>query len=164
MLRLIIYLQIIYPKNTIKIIVTIIPLILSKLVDLYLTSNLNVDAINHKNEMIKKEIQKLNNKKDALDPDNEFKEYTLELSKKLDCVKENDEYIFTNNLGFSFVWDSLNRKTKRDLIQRLIALSISFNSLDRLELQTIISFFCSYIYLVNSFSILPNLFSILSEL
>lgn len=92
-----------------------------KLVDLYLTSNLNVDAINHKNEMIKKEIQKLNNKKDALDPDNEFKEYTLELSKKLDCVKENDEYIFTNNLGFSFVWDSLNRKTKRDLIQRLIA-------------------------------------------
>jgi len=92
-----------------------------KLVDLYLTSNLNVAAINHKNEMIKKEIQKLNNKKDALDPDNEFKEYTLELSKKLDCVKENDEYIFTNNLGFSFVWDSLNRKTKRDLIQRLIA-------------------------------------------
>lgn len=92
-----------------------------KLVDLYLTSNLNVDAINHKNEMIKKEIQKLNNKKGALDPDNEFKEYTLELSKKLDCVKENDEYIFTNNLGFSFVWDSLNRKTKRTLIQRLIA-------------------------------------------
>ena len=34
-----------------------------KLVDLYLSSNLNVDAINHKNEVIKKEIEKLNKKK-----------------------------------------------------------------------------------------------------
>lgn len=33
-----------------------------KLVDLYLSSNLNVDAINHKNEVIKKEIEKLNKK------------------------------------------------------------------------------------------------------
>ena len=34
-----------------------------KLVDLYLSSTLNVEAINHKNEVIKKEIDKLNQKK-----------------------------------------------------------------------------------------------------
>ena len=58
-----------------------------KLVDLYLSSNLNVDAINHKNEVIKKEIEKLNKKKQLLDPNDDFKEYTVELLKKLDYKK-----------------------------------------------------------------------------
>ena len=92
------------------------------MVDLYLSSTLNVEAINHKNEVIKKEIDKLNRKKNKLDPDDDFKDYTVELLKKLDCNYENDDNIlFKNDLGFSFLWDSLNRKTKKELIQRLIA-------------------------------------------
>lgn len=92
-----------------------------KLVDLYLTSNLNVEAINKKNDNIKNEIQKLNAKKELLDPNNDSKEYVIELSKKLDCTLENDVYIFTNDLGFSFLFESLNRQTKKELIQKLIA-------------------------------------------
>ncbi len=92
-----------------------------KLVDLYLTSTLNVDTINSKNEIIKKEIQRLNKKKELLDPNEDSKGYTVELSKKLDCTLKNNEYIFTNDLGFSFIFDSLNRKTKKELIQKLIA-------------------------------------------
>ena len=55
-----------------------------KLVDLYLTSTLNVDTINSKNDIIKKEIERLNKKKELLDP---------------------------NVFGFSFFFGSLNRKT-----------------------------------------------------
>ena len=92
-----------------------------KLVDLYLTSTLNVDTINSKNDIIKKEIERLNKKKELLDPNEDSKGYTVELSKKLDCTLKNNEYIFTNDLGFSFIFDSLNRKTKKELIQKLIA-------------------------------------------
>lgn len=93
-----------------------------KLVDLYLSSTLNVEVINHKNEVIKKEIDKLNQKKNKLDPDDDFKDYTVELLKKLDCnYQDDDNILFQNKLGFSFLWDSLNRKTKKELIQRLIA-------------------------------------------
>lgn len=91
-----------------------------KLVDLYLSSNLNVDAINHKNEVIKKEIDKLNKKKQLLDPNDDFKEYTVELLKKLDYKKE-DDYLLFNKLGFSFMWDSLNRKAKRDILNKLVS-------------------------------------------
>ena len=45
-----------------------------RLVDLYLSSTLDVETINHKNDVIKKEIDKLNKKKITLDPDNESKE------------------------------------------------------------------------------------------
>ena len=44
-----------------------------KLVDLYISSNLNVDAINTKNDMIKKEILKLEGKKKLIDPDDSNK-------------------------------------------------------------------------------------------
>lgn len=94
-----------------------------RLVDLYLSSTLDVETINHKNEVIKKEIDKLNKKKTTLDPDNSSKEYTIELVKKLDCIEENDNLIFTNikNIGFTFLYDLLTRKSKRDLIHRLIS-------------------------------------------
>ena len=91
-----------------------------KLVDLYLSSTLNVETINHKNDVIKKEIENLNKKKQQMDPNNDFKEYTIELLKKLDCNIENDEVIIKNKIGFSFIFDSLNRKAKKDLIKRLI--------------------------------------------
>ena len=94
-----------------------------RLVDLYLSSTLDVETINHKNEVIKKEIDKLTKKKTTLDPDNSSKEYTIELVKKLDCIEENDNLIFSNikNIGFTFLYDLLTRKAKRDLIHRLIS-------------------------------------------
>ena len=91
-----------------------------RLVDLYLSSTLNVEMINHKNDVIKKEIENLIKKKQKIDPNNDFKEYTIELLKKLDCHIENDEVIFKNKLGFTFTFNSLNRKSKKELIKRLI--------------------------------------------
>jgi len=85
-----------------------------------------------------KEIEKLNKKKEQLNPNDDFKEYVVELSKKLDCTKENEEYIFTNNLGFSFLFDSLNRKAKKELIQKLIAsLEISRDNNYNIEIKSI---------------------------
>ena len=108
-----------------------------RLVDLYLTSNLNVEAINHKNEMIKKEIDKLIKKKDSLDPNKESTEYALELVSKLEYQKENDLYLF-NELGFSFMWNSLNRKTKKELINKLIVnIEISRNENYDIEINNI---------------------------
>ena len=95
-----------------------------RLVDLYLSSNLDVETINHKNDVIKKEIDKLNQKKVRLDPDNNSKEYTIELVKKLDCTEKNDTLFFTNikNIGFAFLYDLLSREAKRDMSHRLISM------------------------------------------
>ena len=95
-----------------------------RLVDLYLSSNLDVETINHKNDVIKKEIDKLNQKKVRLDPDNNCKEYTIELVKKLDCTEKNNTLFFTNikNVGFAFLYDLLSREAKRDMIHRLISM------------------------------------------
>lgn len=54
-----------------------------KLVNLYLSSTLNVETINNKNDVIKKEIENLNKKKQWIDPNNDYKEYTIELLKKV---------------------------------------------------------------------------------
>ena len=95
-----------------------------RLVDLYLSSNLDVETINHKNDVIKKKIDKLNQKKVRLDPDNNSKEYTIELVKKLDCAEKNNTLFFTNikNIGFAFLYDLLSREAKRDMIHRLISM------------------------------------------
>ena len=95
-----------------------------RLVDLYLSSNLDVETINHKNDVIKKEIDKLNQKKVRLDPDNNSKEYTIELVKKLDCTEKNNTLFFTNikNIGLAFLYDLLSREAKRDMIHRLISM------------------------------------------
>ena len=92
-----------------------------RLVDLYLSSTLDVETINHKNDVIKKEIDKLTKKKTTLDPDNDFKEYTVELLKKLDYEEDNGDFIFKNNLSFAYLFDSLNRKAQKELINRLIS-------------------------------------------
>ena len=44
-----------------------------RLVDLYLSSTIDVKTINNKNDVIKKEFDKLIKKKTTLDPDNDFK-------------------------------------------------------------------------------------------
>ena len=92
-----------------------------RLIDLYLSSTLDVETINHKNDVIKKEIDKLTKKKTTLDPDNDFKEYTVELLKKLEYEEDNGDFIFKNNLSFTYLFDSLNRKAQKELINRLIS-------------------------------------------
>ena len=94
-----------------------------RLVDLYLSSNLDVKTINYKNDVIKKEIDKLNKKKTSLDPDNSSQDYTVELIKKLDCIEENETLIFTSikNIDFTFLYDLLSREAKRDIIHRLVS-------------------------------------------
>ena len=63
-----------------------------------------------------KVIQKLKKKKEIINPDNNNKEYTLELLKKLNySYDENtEEYTFLSN-SFAFVFDSLNRTTRKKL-------------------------------------------------
>ncbi len=82
----------------------------------YDVSTANVETINNKNDSIKKEIQKLEKKKKIINPDNNNKEYTLELLKKLNySYDENtEEYTFLSN-SFAF------RNAKKEIIHRCIA-------------------------------------------
>lgn len=109
-----------------------------RLVDLYLSSTLDVETINHKNDVIKKEIDKLTKKKTTLDPDNDFKEYTVELLKKLDYEENNGDFIFKNNLSFTYLFDSLNRKAQKELINRLISsIEITRDNKFNIEIKSI---------------------------
>ena len=92
-----------------------------RLVDLYVDSNLSVETINHKSEQIRKEILKLNKKKESMFPEDDNKEYTVELLKKLDHRQEDETIIFPNNFAFSYLWDSLSRKSKKEMINRLVS-------------------------------------------
>lgn len=47
-----------------------------------------IETINYKNDIIKKEIENLNKKKQQIDPNNDFKEYTIELLKKTKLYSE----------------------------------------------------------------------------
>lgn len=111
----------------------------NKLVDLYISSNLSVETINNKNEKIKKEIDKLTKDKAKLDPNDEFKEYTIELLKHLDIEPTDDNiYYFKKELCFSFKWNSLNRKTKKELIARTISsLEITRDDKYNIEIKNI---------------------------
>lgn len=73
-----------------------------------------------KRMLSKKEIDKLTKKETTLNPDNDFKEYTIELLKKLD-YKQKNENIILKKLSFAYLFDSLNRKTQKELINRLIS-------------------------------------------
>ena len=109
-----------------------------RLVDLYLSSTLDVETINHNNAVIKKEIDKLSKKKTTLDPDNDFKEYTVELLKKLDYEEDNGDFIFKNNLSFTYLFDSLNRKAQKELINRLISsIEITRDNKFNIEIKSI---------------------------
>lgn len=92
-----------------------------KLVDLYLNSSLNVEVINIKSDNIKKEIIKLTKKKETLFPNDINKEYTVNLLQKLDLEYGNNEVIFKNNFAFSYMFSSLNRKSKKELINKCIS-------------------------------------------
>ena len=91
----------------------------NKLVDLYLNSSLNVETINNKNDSIKKEIENLNKRKQKIDPDNVLKEYVVELSNKLEGLT-NNQNITSNKVLYGFVFEQLNRKSKKELIKNEI--------------------------------------------
>ena len=91
----------------------------NKLVDLYLNSSLNVETINNKNDSIKKEIENLNKRKQKIDPDNVLKEYVVELSNKLEGLT-NNQNITSNKVLYGFVFEQLNRKSKKELIKKVI--------------------------------------------
>ena len=59
-----------------------------KLVDLYLSSNLNVEAINNKNETIKKEVQKLTEKKKLINPSDDYKVCAIDNSEIYKSVRK----------------------------------------------------------------------------
>ncbi len=109
----------------------------NRLVDLYLNSSLNVETINNKNDSIKKEIEILNKKKQKIDPDNTLKEYTIELSNKLD-VTTNNENIIQSKAIFGFVFEHLNRKVKKELIKKVIeSIEISRDEKYNIEIKNI---------------------------
>ena len=91
----------------------------NKLVDLYLNSSLNVETINNKSDSIKKEIENLNKKKQKIDPDNVLKEYVIELSNKLEGIT-NSQNVANTKVVYGFVFEHLNRKSKKDLIKKFI--------------------------------------------
>ena len=109
----------------------------NKLVDLYLNSSLNVKTINNKNDSIKKEIQNLEKKKQKIDPDNILKEYVVELSNKLEGTI-NNQNIINNKVLYGFVFEHLNRKSKKDLIKKLIeSIEISRDKKYNIEIKNI---------------------------
>jgi predicted nucleic acid-binding Zn-ribbon protein len=90
-----------------------------RLVDLYINSSVNVETINTKNEAIKKEITNLIKKKDSISPDDD-KEATIELLKKLERSIEDNSVTFYKNY-FVYIWNMLNKKAKKELINRFIS-------------------------------------------
>ena len=43
------------------------------------------------------------------------------IKKKLDYEEDNGYFIFKNNLSFAYLFDSLNRKVQKELINRLMS-------------------------------------------
>lgn len=108
-----------------------------RLVDLYLNSSLNIETINNKSDGIKKEIENLNKKKQKIDPDNVFKEYVIELSNKLEGIT-NSENIINNKALYGFVFEHLNRKSKKELIKKVIeSIEISRDEKYNIEIKNI---------------------------
>ena len=109
----------------------------NKLVDLYLNSSLNVETINNKNDSIKKEIENLNKRKQKIDPDNVLKEYVVELSNKLEGLT-NNQNITSNKVLYGFVFEQLNRKSKKELIKKVIeSIEISRDEKYNIEIKNI---------------------------
>lgn len=109
----------------------------NKLVDLYLNSSLNVETINNKNDNIKKEIENLNKRKQKIDPDNVLKEYVVELSNKLEGLT-NNQNITSNKVLYGFVFEQLNRKSKKELIKKVIeSIEISRDEKYNIEIKNI---------------------------
>ena len=109
----------------------------NKLVDLYLNSSLNVETINNKNDSIKKEIENLNKKKQKIDPDNVLKEYVVELSNKLEGTTNSENVINSKDL-YGFVFEHLNRKSKKEIIKKVIeSIEISRDEKYNIEIKNI---------------------------
>lgn len=89
-----------------------------RLVDLYLTSTLNVDVINKKNEMIKKEIDELENKKKKLKED-DYYDVKIELLSNMNDNNLNN-YLLNKELPIYKKWERLDKNTRKFIIQKFI--------------------------------------------
>ena len=92
-----------------------------RLVDLYLESNINVDAINKRNDKVKKDIDSLRKQKSSLDPENIAKEYIVDIIKKYNG-NINGEYVeFPNKLALSDMWKAINEESRKRIIHDCIS-------------------------------------------
>ena len=89
-----------------------------KLVDLYLSSNINVESINNKNESIKKEIELLEEKKKQLD-EQDCIDIKVELLTEIND-KNLNKYLLNNELPLYNKWEQLNKTTRKYIIQKFI--------------------------------------------
>lgn len=89
-----------------------------RLVDLYLTSTLNVETINKKNEMIKKEIDELENKKKKLAED-DYYDIKIELLSNMNDNNLNN-YLLNEELPIYKKWERLDKNTRKFIIQKFI--------------------------------------------
>ncbi len=89
-----------------------------RLVDLYLTSTLNVETINKKNEIIKKEIDELEKKKEKLKED-DFCNVKIELLSSMNDNNLNN-YLLNEELPIYKKWEQLDKNTRKFIIQKFI--------------------------------------------
>lgn len=89
-----------------------------RLVDLYLTSTLNVETINKKNEMIKKEIDELENKKKKLKED-DYYDVKIELLSNMNDNNLNN-YLLNKERPLYKKWERLDKNTRKFIIQKFI--------------------------------------------
>ena len=82
-----------------------------RLVDLYVNSNLNVESINQKNEVIRNELETQRHK---------LKELSKETVRTFNFIPVNKFEISKLPLRMSQVWDSLKKSAKKELINKNI--------------------------------------------
>lgn len=89
-----------------------------KLVDLYLSSNVDVETINNRNLMIKKELETLEDKKSKLN-ENDVYDVKVELLSEFNDNNLN-KYLLNNELPIYRKWEKLDKTTRRYIIQKFI--------------------------------------------
>jgi site-specific DNA recombinase len=102
-----------------------------KLIELYISSDLNVEAINEKNRMIKAELEKLRHKERELSKGQVLKFDTslLELFNKKEIKA---------NIPIPNIWNTLNKNVKKDIITKYImSIDIKRDSDNNIEITSI---------------------------
>ena len=79
----------------------------------------------------------MDKKKQKIDPDNVLKEYVIELSNKLEGTT-NSETIINNKSLYGFVFEHLSRKSKKELIKKVIeSIEVSRDEKYNIEIKNI---------------------------
>lgn len=102
-----------------------------KLIELYISSDLNVEAINEKNKMIKSELEKLRYKEKVLTKDQvlKFDKSLLELFNKKEIKA---------NIPIPNIWNTLRKEVKKEIISKYIMnIDIKRDSENNIEITSI---------------------------